>query len=71
MTDPDLIRASIEASSLSARRFAEWILARDERTIRRWASGDIAIPPIVRLWLERWLELSDATRVRIVGTLSG
>ncbi len=71
MSDPELIRASVEASGLSARRFAERIVARDERTIRRWASGDIAIPPIVRDWLTRWLALSDSTRSRIVGSLSG
>jgi ribosome-binding protein aMBF1 (putative translation factor) len=70
VTDPDLIRAAVEASGLSARRFAERILSRDERTIRRWQSGVIDIPPIARLWLEHWLELSDTTRDRIVGSLA-
>jgi len=70
VTDPELIRAAIAAGRLSSRRFAEDLMGRDERTIRRWVAGDIAIPPIARAWLERWLALSDATRGRIVGALS-
>lgn len=70
MTDPELIRAAIAAGGLSSRRFAEDLMGRDERTIRRWVAGEIAIPPIARAWLERWLALSDATRGRIVGALS-
>jgi ribosome-binding protein aMBF1 (putative translation factor) len=69
MTDPDLIRAAIEASGLSARRFAERIMARDERTLRRWSAGDTNIPPIARRWLENWLELSAAARARVVKDL--
>ena len=48
MTDPELIRAAIEASGLSARKYAEMVLVRDERTVRRWASGKSPIPKIVR-----------------------
>jgi hypothetical protein len=69
MTDAELISASITASGLSARRFAEHVLARDERTIRRWVAGEIAIPPQAREWLVHWLTLSEATRQRIVGAL--
>lgn len=44
-----LLRAAIEASGLSARRFAVEILLRDERTVRRWLAGDSPIPePVVR-----------------------
>ncbi len=71
MTDPELIAAAIEASGLSARRFAERVVSRDERTVRRWVAGDIDMPPIARAWLKRWLALSDATRARIVGALNG
>ena len=69
VTDPELISAAIEASALPARRFASRLMGRDERTIRRWATGEIAIPPAARAWLERWLELSDDQRRRIIGAL--
>jgi len=72
MSDPVLIRAAIAAAGgLSSRQFAERILGRDERTVRRWSSGDVAIPPIARAWLVHWLTLSDSTRERIVGALAG
>jgi hypothetical protein len=48
ISDPELIRAAIEASGLSARKYAEMVLVRDERTIRRWVSGKSPIPKIVR-----------------------
>jgi hypothetical protein len=69
MTDTDLIREAVEASRLSARRFAEHIMSRDERTVRRWLSGEVEIPAIARMWLTHWLSLSDGTRERIVGAL--
>lgn len=39
MTDPELLRAAITRSGLSARKFATVVLLRDERTIRRWLAG--------------------------------
>ena len=48
MTDAELIRAAIDASGLSARRFAVEVLIRDERTIRRWLAGDSPLPKAVR-----------------------
>ncbi len=48
VTDSELIRAAVAASGLSARRFAERVLTRDERTVRRWTSGAQAIPEVVR-----------------------
>lgn len=39
MSDPELLRAAITASRLSARKFATVVLLRDERTIRRWLAG--------------------------------
>ena len=48
MTDAELLRSAIEASGLSARRFAREVLIRDERTIRRWLAGDSPMPePVV------------------------
>jgi Arc/MetJ family transcription regulator len=47
VTDADLLRAAIEASGLSARRFAVEVLIRDERTVRRWLAGDSPIPAVV------------------------
>lgn len=49
MTDRDLLAKAIEASGLSARRFAAEVLLRDERTVRRWLSGESPIPePVLR-----------------------
>lgn len=65
MTDADLIRSAIATAGLSARQFAERVLGRDERTIRRWSSGDVAIPQQARGWLIRWLGLSAEQRTAI------
>lgn len=46
-TPVELLRAAIEASGMSARRFAEEVLIRDERTVRRWNSGKSPIPKAV------------------------
>jgi ABC-type phosphate transport system auxiliary subunit len=53
MTPADLLRAAIEASGLSARRFAVEVLKRDERTVRRWLAGDSPIPKAVMDYLTR------------------
>lgn len=50
MTDAELLRAVIDRSGLSARRFATRVLFRNERTIRRWLAGD-PIPTEVRAFL--------------------
>lgn len=50
-TDSDLLRKRIEASGLSARRFAREVLLRDERTVRRWLAGDSPIPEPVMAFL--------------------
>jgi hypothetical protein len=46
-----LLRAAIARSGLSDRAFAYEALARDERTIRRWLSGESPIPDVVVRWL--------------------
>lgn len=42
-----LLRRAIKASGLSNRKYAEQVLTRDERTIRRWLSGQTAVPRAV------------------------
>jgi hypothetical protein len=48
-----ILEGAIEASGLSARKFATEILLRDERTIRRWLAGDSPIPEAVMRFLEK------------------
>lgn len=66
MTDQELTRAAIEASGLSLRRFAAWLMGRDRRTVERWRDGAIEIPPIAREWLQWFLSLTDAQRRTLV-----
>ena len=40
MTDAEILRALIDRSGLSARKFATRVLFRNERTVRRWLAGD-------------------------------
>ena len=68
---PGLIRAAIAGSGLSARQFAERILSRDERTIRRWVSGEVEPPPQAQRWLTRWVALPAADRATVVRLLTG
>jgi hypothetical protein len=42
-----LLRAAIARTGLSNRQYAERVLMRDERTVRRWISGQQAIPAVV------------------------
>lgn len=46
-----LLRQAIEASGLSMRKYARTVLIREERTIKRWMSGESPIPQRVREWL--------------------
>lgn len=64
MTGPDLLRSAIAASGVSARRFAEDVMGRDERTLRRWSSGEVEIPPLALRWLQR-LHAVRETRTRL------
>jgi hypothetical protein len=47
MTDRDLLALAIERAGLSARAFARNVLWRDERTVRRWLSGESPVPKVV------------------------
>lgn len=51
----ELLESALALSGLSLRAFAEDLLVRDERTVRRWRSGEIAIPAIARRWLTRYV----------------
>lgn len=57
MTDREMLAKAIEASGLSARRFAAEVLLRDERTIRRWLAEDSPIPATVVKWLRESVPL--------------
>lgn len=53
MTDPRtnaeqvaLLRECIRRSGLSNRKFAELVMTRDERTVRRWLAGTQTIPAV-------------------------
>lgn len=51
-----LLKKRIRESGLSSRRFAEDVMVRDERTVRRWLEGK-TIPMVVQRWLQappRW-----------------
>jgi hypothetical protein len=56
VTDTQLLADAIEASGMSARRFAVRVLIRDERTVRRWLSGESPLPKPVRDFLAKYLE---------------
>jgi hypothetical protein len=47
MTDIELLQLAIARSGLSNRAYANRVLWRDERTVRRWLSGKSPIPAIV------------------------
>lgn len=50
-----LLREAIRVSGLSARSFAETLLVREERTVRRWIAGEAPIPDVVIRFLQRYL----------------
>lgn len=54
------LRKLIRGSELSAGQFARLVLARDERTLRRWLEGEQALPWSVCGWLQRVVEIRVA-----------
>lgn len=62
-SDADLLSAAIRASGLSARAFALDVIARDDRTVRRWLAGD-PLPAVLRVWLERYVTESRTAPAR-------
>lgn len=55
MTEPkQALAEAIAASGMSARQYADQVLLRDERTVRRWLAGDSPIPdPVIRFLMRR------------------
>ena len=62
---PAELQKLIDASGFSARQFATSVLGRDERTIRRWLSGEIAIPDAAATFLRRF----DSVKERRDGSI--
>ena len=62
--DVTRLLARIEESGLNQRDFAEQVVLRDARTVRRWRDGSSPIPVVVR----RWLRQAELTRPDAPGT---
>jgi hypothetical protein len=54
--DRELLNRAIAKSGLSATRFAETVMARESRTIRRWLKGESPIPGAAVMFLQRYVE---------------
>lgn len=59
-TDSDRFRAALDHLDLTQLAFAK-IIGRTDRTVRRWASGDTAIPHSVWMAIEQ-LQRREARR---------
>lgn len=49
--DRKILEARISEAGISAKKFASEVLKRDERTLRRWRSGESPIPDLVRRFI--------------------
>ena len=49
--DRKILEARITESGISAKKFADLVLKRDERTLRRWRSGESPMPDLVRRFI--------------------
>lgn len=58
------LSAIIAESGLSIAEFARVVVGRDERTVRRWLTGEITIPESASAWLARVVRV-DATSGRV------
>jgi len=58
----------VDHSGLSIAEFARVVVGRDERTVRRWLSGEILIPESAASWLARVVRV-DATSGRVTVVL--
>lgn len=63
--DAELVTLAIEASGLSLRRFAEYVLLRNERVVRRWRSGELSMPREARSLCEYLVSLTPK-RMKLV-----
>lgn len=64
-----ILAAAIARSGLSARAFARHVLTRDERTVRRWLSGESPIPRDVLA--SRWLDPTSPIPDAVLEWLAG
>jgi len=48
----ELLVKRIDESGLSQRQFARRVIYRDERTVRRWVSGESPVPAVVHQLLD-------------------
>ena len=55
MTPAQMLEAALVKSGLSVSKFAEDLMGRDPRTVRRWRAEDQGIPFQARRWLARYL----------------
>lgn len=55
MTDPELVRQAVTLSGLSVTKFAEDVMLRESRTVRRWLTGKSPIPKLARQYLEQYV----------------
>lgn len=51
----ELLERALAVTGLSLRSFAESVVIRDERTVRRWRAGDSPIPDVAARRLEQVL----------------
>jgi hypothetical protein len=56
---PERFRACLDELGWSGRGLAA-LLRIDERQVRRWASGEYAVPPATAAWLERLARFHEA-----------
>jgi hypothetical protein len=61
-----ILEQALATEGLSLRVLAERLMGRDERTVRRWRAGDIAVPPHAAAWLAWFAELGVAARRRLL-----
>jgi len=47
----ELLKRRIQESGLSVRQFAIQVMIREDRTVRRWLSGESPTPNVVLGWL--------------------
>jgi hypothetical protein len=59
--DVTLLKNAIASAKMSTRRFAHSVLARDDRTVRKWLNGNTTMPAFAR---EKCIEVVRAARRR-------
>jgi DNA-binding transcriptional regulator YiaG len=54
--EQNLLERALAKSGLSLRKFAEQLVARDERTVRRWREGSQTIPETALRWMRHYVD---------------